>query len=511
MEPLKKIKIKNKLSLLILLLMLILLFSLHWYRISFSDVTLEQLIFHIKVPLDGANMGFFEKYFSYLKSDLIIIAFIVAFMSFYFSKFFKHNYNLTLNIKFLRVNKKIQWNVKNDCNILFRVINILFCITLIYVFFSLDVHGYVYNELNPSTIFEKEYVDARNVKLDFPTKKQNLVYIFLESMESSYSNLEISEIEQNNLIPNLSKIAEENVNFSNTNKIGGAQYSVSTSWTIAGMVAQTSGVPLKLSIDGNTLGEYSAFLPGVYSLGEILEKEGYDNYLIMGSDKKFAGRSDYFEQHGKYDIFDYTSAIDEKKINDGYWVNWGYEDLKLFEYAKEKLSVLANKEKPFNFSLLTVDTHPTEGYCDNTCVNLNTNVYANSVMCSDKKVYDFVRWIQQQPFYDNTTIVISGDHLLMGNYLFPVNYTKNRTIYNAIINPNVEVKNTKNRIFTTMDMFPTTLASLGVKIDGERLGLGTNLFSNKKTLPEKMGLDKFNQEIAKKSNYYNNELLYEKK
>ena len=37
-----------------------------------------------------------------------------------------------------------------------------------------------------------------------------------------------------------------------------------------------------------------------------------------------------------------------------------------------------------------------------------------------------------------------------------------------------------------MDMFPTTLASLGAVIDGDRLGLGTNLFSDKPTLAENL-------------------------
>ena len=33
-----------------------------------------------------------------------------------------------------------------------------------------------------------------------------------------------------------------------------------------------------------------------------------------------------------------------------------------------------------------------------------------------------------------------------------------------------------------MDMFPTILASLGAQIEGDRLGIGTNLFSNKTML-----------------------------
>ena len=39
------------------------------------------------------------------------------------------------------------------------------------------------------------------------------------------------------------------------------------------------------------------------------------------------------------------------------------------------------------------------------------------------------------------------------------------------------------------------LASLGFEISGNRLGLGTNLFSDRKTLAEEIGLNKFNKEL----------------
>ena len=77
-----------------------------------------------------------------------------------------------------------------------------------------------------------------------------------------------------------------------------------------------------------------------------------------------------------------------------------------------------------------------------------------------------------------------------------------RVIYNAFINTKVKTVNNKNRVFTTMDMFPTTIGALGISIEGDRLGLGTNLFSNKKTIPEEIGLDVFNKELKKSSSYY---------
>lgn len=82
-----------------------------------------------------------------------------------------------------------------------------------------------------------------------------------------------------------------------------------------------------------------------------------------------------------------------------------------------------------------------------------------------------------------------------------------RTIYNTFINSRIDTKHNKNREFSTLDMFPTTLASLGVEIEGDRLGLGTNLFSGKETLIEKYGFDYVNEEVLKRSEFYNNKLL----
>ncbi|MEI3401952.1 MAG: hypothetical protein V8R51_06455 [Clostridia bacterium] len=58
-----------------------------------------------------------------------------------------------------------------------------------------------------------------------------------------------------------------------------------------------------------------------------------------------------------------------------------------------------------------------------------------------------------------------------------------------------------------MDLYPTTLAALGANIDGNKLGLGTNLFSNEETLIEKYGLKNVNDELTKISRYYNNNIL----
>lgn len=64
-----------------------------------------------------------------------------------------------------------------------------------------------------------------------------------------------------------------------------------------------------------------------------------------------------------------------------------------------------------------------------------------------------------------------------------------------------------DRKFTTLDLFPSTLAALGCQIQGNRLGLGVNLFSGERTLSEQYGYEYLFQEIRKQSASYNKLML----
>lgn len=56
-------------------------------------------------------------------------------------------------------------------------------------------------------------------------------------------------------------------------------------------------------------------------------------------------------------------------------------------------------------------------------------------------------------------------------------------------------------------MFPTILASMGVEIEDDRLGIGTNLFSETPTVYEEYGFEYVNNELEKKSEFMNNNIL----
>ena len=183
------------------------------------------------------------------------------------------------------------------------------------------------------------------------------------------------------------------------------------------------------------------------------------------------------------------------------------------EKEKNEFNNLASKDEPFNLTMLTVDTHFTDGYVCELCQNQYDEQYSNVIACSSRQVSEFLDWIKQQDFYDNTTVVISGDHLTMdSDYIERQNATDfNRRTYFTIVNgAAVNEKPCVEREYTTLDLYPTTLAALGVQIEGNRLGLGTNLYSGEDTLIEKYGLDYINVELLKDSQLYRKKLLYGK-
>ena len=159
--------------------------------------------------------------------------------------------------------------------------------------------------------------------------------------------------------------------------------------------------------------------------------------------------------------------------------------------------------------MLTVDMHFPDGYLSDNCEVKYKENLSNVVACTDNLLGDFIEWAKEQDFYQNTTIVIAGDHISMdGNYFKNISKDYKRTVYNLFINPCITTENYKNRNFSTFDMFPTTLASMCFNIEGNRLGLGTNLFSEEKTIVEKYSLEHVAKELDKRSEFFDNKIVY---
>ena len=462
---------------------------------TFGDIELESIIFHIFMPQRGMSLDWLKEISIYI----ILVAIFTCLLILCSVSFFK------------------------DKKYFYGVMLGLLVFDFYYINKHFSVFNFIYNQYNASHFIEDNYVSPLKVistRMDM--KRQNLIVIQVESLETSFQNKENGGLLDTNYIPELTQLAKENISFSSSDLISGAIVLPESGWTMGGVIAETAGIPLKSykihkNTDqiGNRFNKYISFLDGVVSLGDILNSYGYDNYFILGSSKDFAGQGVYFKKHGNYKIFDYNYISKNMRVEKPEKNWWGLLDKDVFEFSKKKIIEISKNNKPFSIFIQTIDSH-RDGFLSPDCPQTYNKLVKNVYACVSFHLNNFILWIKEQEFFQNTTIVIVGDHYNMNHTLFSKDISNEtgyyegteRRIYNAFINPVIKPVQEKNRFFSTMDMFPTILAALGIKIKGERLGLGTNLFSDRRTLLEEYGYQYLYQELRKKSHFYNKKLLY---
>lgn len=460
----------------------LLAFSAFWMLKTWPNLNMSELIFQLSQGFAGTGNDMLGHYFLSAGLPALIITVLMGIV--------------------LLIFRNGRWMQRMSL-----LISALLCaaIAVTVVYQEVDVADYVVSQSVESEFIQEQYADPASTKIVFPEQKRNLIYIFLESMEVTFADQANGGAFEANTIEELTRIAEENECFAgNHESLNGAYSMPATTWTMGGMFAQTSGLPLKVSINGNEMSSQDVFFPGIVTLGDILEDNGYTNRLLIGSDAAFGGRELYFKTHGNYQMFDYWHAVNTGLISENYYVWWGYEDKKLFDYAKTSLGEMSSSGEPFNLTILTADTHFEDGMPCQECPNkFSGNPYANVMACSSARVAAFLDWCKEQPWYENTTIVLAGDHPTMDtDFCNNIDSDYERLVYTAFINSAAENKTPeRRRTYSTFDHFPTTLAAMGVQIEGDRLGLGTNLFSGKDTLSEELGEKEVADLLLQKSRF----------
>ena len=503
----------------ITILVLLLLSSIayvtsRYKHLHFGDAKIDEIIFYFLNGFDGQSDSLLET----AQDNLLFCSIVLFLLLLPVIDFYRNRIIINLDLSFLGRKKATVLNpskISTKAKLIYAIS--VFIISVWMLLSSFSVFDYVASLARTGQLFEQHYVEPEKVNLTFPEKKRNLIYIYLESMENTVGSTKNGGQSDSSLIPELEALALDPNNLSFTHQesgLGGALPAYGTTWTVGAITAQSAGVPLKPNMLGeehNGFGRFNEFLPGAYTLGQVLEREGYNQTFMIGSSASFGGRDKLFTQHGNYHIMDYDYAIEHGMIPPDYKVWWGYEDKKLFEHAQTELTRLSQLNSPFNFQLLTVDTHFTDGWLDPTCPTPHEKQYDNVHACSSSQVAKFVDWVSRQAFADNTTVIITGDHMgMQTSYYNELIQTPDysRTLYNVFINSPIKPVNRTKRLYSSLDMYPTTLAAMGVVIDGERLGLGVNLFSDQSTLVEQYGsIDALNAELTKRSEYYERQIL----
>ncbi|MGQ7072454.1 phosphatidylglycerol--membrane-oligosaccharide glycerophosphotransferase, partial [Escherichia sp. SP-MK2] len=295
------------------------------------------------------------------------------------------------------------------------------------------------------------------------------VYIYGESLERTYFDNEAFP----DLTPELGALKNEGLDFSHTQQLPGTDY------TIAGMVASQCGIPLFAPFEGNASASVSSFFPQNICLGDILKNSGYQNYFVQGANLRFAGKDVFLKSHG----FDHLYGSEELKsvVADPHYRNdWGFYDDTVLDEAWKKFEELSRSGQRFSLFTLTVNTHHPDGFISRTCnrkkydFDGKPNQSFSAVSCSQENIAAFINKIKASPWFKDTVIVVSSDHLAMNNTAWKYLNKQDRNNLFFVIRGDKPQQETLAVKRNTMDNGATVLDILG---GDNYLGLGRSSLS----------------------------------
>ncbi|TKI68851.1 LTA synthase family protein [Lysinibacillus mangiferihumi] len=225
------------------------------------------------------------------------------------------------------------------------------------------------------------------------------------------------------------------------------------------------------------------------SMAERLGENGYFTNVMHPNNKSFWNR-DIMYQSLKIDKF---YDVDSYKIEEGQAVNWGMKDIPFME---QSAALMKDMPQPFYSRLITLTNHypftldPEDVMIPEYTSNSGTlNRYFQTVRYMDEALKDFFQDLKDQGVYDNSIIVMYGDH-----YGISENHNKAMAQYlekdgitpydNALLQevplfihiPGDGQGKEMTEVSGQIDLRPTILHLLGVETSKD-MQLGADLFS----------------------------------
>ncbi|GAB2552497.1 sulfatase-like hydrolase/transferase [Leucobacter ruminantium] len=297
---------------------------------------------------------------------------------------------------------------------------------------------------------------------------KNLVLIYLESMEEAFGDERF--VEKNALAP-IQRATGDWSQIENLRQYDGG------GWTMAGIVGTQCGIPLRgiqtaRENELDRIGEDSdTYLPGATCLGDVLADAGYENVFLGGADAAFAAKGTFLTTHGFDEVLDLDHWLEEGEEERS---DWGISDRALMDHARDEVDRLHASGRPFNLTMLTLDTHDPEHafeYCP-----ITTDVGMTSIMrCSMEQVAGFVDHLEQRGYLDDTVVVVMGDHerfISDQSSYQELKQLEDRPIFNRIWSP--DGAEFAREDIDQLSMFATMLDLLGFEVQDHRAGVGVS-------------------------------------
>jgi len=321
--------------------------------------------------------------------------------------------------------------------------------------------------------------------------KPNVILIFIESMSASFMQEFGSKA---NITPNLDKLAQNSLFFTNTFATG--------TRTIRGMEAATLSIP-------PTPGRSIVKRPNntkLYTIGEVFKQQGYDRTFFYGGDGYFDNMNQFFGGNG-FDIVDRGRGFllgdnfnaKRTNINDDevtFENAWGVCDEDIFNKVLKEADLKHQAGKSFFNFIMTTSNHRPYTYPEGKIDIPSGSGRHGAVKYTDYAIGKFIAEAQKKPWFKNTVFVIMADHCASSagrSEIDVANYHIPAIIYNLPQKPQKI-----NTLCSQIDIFPTLFGTLNWEY--ENRFYGKNVLKMKADEPralvgnyQKLGLLKANK------------------
>ena len=462
--------------------------ALHWIGRKFGEPSIDQLLYHafeagtLALTADEALVG------SFIKNVLVVPLFASGLITWADSTL---NRRIKTRLAGDKTIPRFAWNWRMPA---------LLTATAFFLMSEVSAFTYISDQTQNSGYFSEQYLPIGASEI-VPRNPKNLVLIYMESIEASYSD---ATLFGRDLLHPLNALP--GVSFGNFQQVPG------TSWTVAGMVGTQCGVPLKnifsakireeneTNHEMNNFGNlFAHFLPGAVCLGDILQQHGYRNVFIGGASLSFAGKGRFMRDHGYDELYGREELVADGMTNE--LNTWGFYDDAVFGFARTKIEELYRTGRPFNLTLLTIDTHGPNGFVSPTCAARGVENFTGIVSCSAEQTAAFVGFLDKAGYLADTRVVILGDHVTMRNPLSErLEHAPQRTVFNRFVGTDLPRPN--REAIVHFDLLPSILEVVGLPIGGGRLGLGYSGFGELAVPPGVDRLAHLREHLPKRSAAY---------
>lgn len=288
-------------------------------------------------------------------------------------------------------------------------------------------------------------------------KGRNLILIQVESLENAVVG---QKIDNQEITPNLNKLANQGLYFSNYYApIGPGTTADAEFMTLNSLYS----LPDTTAFIRYAYNNYTA-LPG------LLKENGYHTYAFHGDVPSFWNRANIYPQLGYEKWFSRQDYIIPRKI--------GVYDLGDKDFFEQSIPKLKSLPQPFMATLITLTSHtpfelPTDlktlNFSSTTTLNLLQQNYLQSIHYTDQAIGEFINQLKSADLYNNSLILIYGDHnsfskiskgLGIKNSIFADLQVSQVPM--IILAPGTPFQGSKITPASHLDVYPTTANLLGI-------------------------------------------------